>query len=82
MAQSQGSTGTQDTHYNIISVLYHALQAAETIDQYIQDAEQSGNQDIAQFFRDVKEENKRRADRAKQLLGSELSGGQSQSASR
>ncbi len=73
MADSQGNTGTQDVHYNIISILYHALQAAETIDQYIQDAEQSGNQDLTQFFRDVKEENKRRADRAKQLLGQQLS---------
>ena len=82
MAQSQGNTGTQDTHYNIISVLYHALQAAETIDTYIQDAEQGGNQELVQFFRDVKEENQRRADRAKQLLGRELGGGQSQGASR
>ncbi len=75
---SQGNTGTQDVHYNIISVLYHALQAAETIDQYIQDAEGGSNQDLAQFFRDVKEENKRRAERAKQLLGQALSQGQNQ----
>lgn len=81
MADSQGNTGTQDVHYNIISILYHALQAAETTDQYIQDAEQSGNQDLTQFFRDVKEENKRRADRAKQLLGQLLGQGQQQSQS-
>ena len=72
MPDSQGNTGTEDVHYNLISIAYHALQAAETIDMYIKDAEQSGQQDIAQFFRDVKEENKRRADRAKQLLGQVL----------
>ena len=78
--QSQGNTGTGDIQYNIISVLYHALQAAETIDQYIQDAEGTGNQDAAQFFRDVKQENTRRADRAKQLLSQMIgqTGGQSQ----
>ena len=68
MADSQGNTGTEDVHYNLISIAYHALQAAETIDMYIKDAEQSGQQDVAQFFREVKDENKRRADRAKQLL--------------
>ena len=79
MADSQGNTGTQDVQYNLISIAYHALQGAETYDQYIQDAEQGGNRDLAQFFREVKEENRRRADRAKQLLGQMLAGGQSQS---
>ena len=82
MANSQGNTGTQDVHYDLISIAYHALQAAETIDQYIQDAEQSGQQDVVQFFREVKEENTRRADRAKQLLGQVIGGSQSQGASR
>ncbi len=70
MAQSStGDTGTRDVTYNLVSVLYHALQGAEVYDQYIRDAEQQGNQDLAQFFRDTKEEDSRRADRAKQLLG-------------
>ena len=81
MADSQGNTGTQDVEYNLISIAYHALQGAETYDQYIQDAEQGGNRDLAQFFRDVKEENKRRADRAKQLLGQTLGNRQSQASS-
>lgn len=78
MEESQGNTGTQDVEYNLISIAYHALQGAETYDQYIQDAEHDGNRDLAQFFRDVKEENKRRADRAKQLLGQVLGNRQSQ----
>ena len=82
MANSTGNTGTQDTHYNLVSVLYHALQGAETYDQYIKDAEQGGNQELAQFFREVQQQNKQRADKAKQLLARELGGGQSQSASR
>ena len=46
-SESTGNTGTKDVTFNIISILYHALQGAETYDQYIQDAEQSGNSDIA-----------------------------------
>ncbi len=68
MNGSQGNTGTQDVTYNLVSILYHALQGAETYDQYIQDAQQGGDQDLAEFFRSVKQENQQRAERAKQLL--------------
>jgi rubrerythrin len=66
------STGAQDKTYNLVSILYHALQGAETYQQYIRDAEQSGDQDLVQFFRQVQEEERRRAERAKQLLGQRL----------
>ena len=69
---SQGNTGTGDVTYNLVSILYHALQAAETHDQYIRDAEESGDKDLAAFFREVKDENTRRAERAKELLARRL----------
>lgn len=72
MSNGTGNTGTRDVTYNLVSTLYHALQAAETEDQYIQDAEQAGDQDLVQFFRDMKQENTRRADRTKQLLARRL----------
>ncbi len=69
---STANTGTTDVNYNLVSILYYALQGAETYDQYIRDAEQKNDKDLAQFFRDTKEENQRRADRAKQLLAQRL----------
>ena len=66
------NTGTRDEIYNVISILYHALQGAETYQQYVQDAEQRNDQELTQFFRDVQEEEKRRAERAKQLLAKRL----------
>jgi hypothetical protein len=65
---SQGNTGTGDVTYNLVSILYHALQAAETHDQYIHDAEEAGDRDLTAFFREVKEEDTRRANRSKELL--------------
>jgi hypothetical protein len=62
--------------YDLVSVIYHSLQGAETTAMFIADAEQAGNQECAQFFREVKDEYTRRADRAKQLLTTHL--GQSQ----
>ena len=48
-------TGTRDELYTIIiiSVLYHALQGADTCATSLQDAEHAGDQDLAQFFREV-----------------------------
>ena len=69
---SQGDTGTRDITYDLVSVIYHALQGAETTALYIADAEQEKNQELAQFFREAKEEYERRAARAKQLLTTHL----------
>ncbi len=74
MANGEGKTGAADEHYNLVSVLYHALQGGEVYDQYIRDAEQAGDDELAGFFRDVQQEEKNRGQRAKSLLGARLSG--------
>ncbi len=76
MAQGEQTTGTRDITYDLLSVLYHTLQGAETIDQYIRDADESGDKELAQFFRELKDTDKDRADRAKVLLRARLGGGQ------
>ncbi len=68
-------TGTRDTTYNLISVIYHALQGAETYHTYHQDAESSGDDEIASFFREAEQQNEQLAARAKELLGQRLSQG-------
>jgi hypothetical protein len=77
---SQGDTGTRDVTYDLISVAYHALQGAETTALYIADAEQEGNQEVAEFFRQIKDEYQTRAQRAKDLLTAHLGGQQSRGA--
>ena len=81
---SQGNTGTRDIVYNLVSTIYHTLQGAETEAIYIADAEQEGDQELVQFFQEIKQENQRRADRAKRLLARYLTreegGGQGQAA--
>ena len=64
----QSKTGTSNENYNLVSIMYHSLKGAQTYDTYIKDAEQSGDHDLAQFFREVQQEDKRRSERAKQLL--------------
>ena len=75
---TKANTGTQNTTYNLLSVLYHALQGAETYEMYINDAEQNGDTELAQFFRDVRDQNVKRAERGKQLLAARLGQDQAQ----
>jgi hypothetical protein len=51
MDYGQQTTGTSDEHYNLISVLYHALNGADTCDRYALDAETAGDEGLAAFFR-------------------------------
>ena len=68
MTTEQQMTSVDNQYYDLVSVLYHALAAAQTYTKYIKDAEQSGNQELAQFFRRVQQEDNNRAQQAKQLM--------------
>lgn len=68
------ATGTRDVHYDLVSVLYHTLQEAETIDRYIEDARSRGDDGLVEFFQEIQEDDRRRADRAKALLGERFDG--------
>jgi hypothetical protein len=68
MTTQQQATVVSNEYYDLVSVLYHSLQGSQTSACYIQDAEQSGNQELAQFFRRVQQEDNNRALQAKQLL--------------
>ena len=47
---------------------YHALKAGHDYGQYVRDAENAQQEEIAQFFRDVMAEDSRRAHRCHELL--------------
>ena len=44
-ATGKDSTGTRDTVYDLVSIIYHALQGAETYGMYVGDAEEVGDAD-------------------------------------
>jgi hypothetical protein len=72
MASIEEKTGTSNWEYDLVSVLYHALQGAETDDRYIADAVQSGDSELVDFFRKVQENDRVVAERAKRLLHARL----------
>lgn len=77
-AAAKQSTGTRDETYNLVSVLYHALQGTQTAMQYVQDAEQEGDQELVQFFRDAQVWQRHLAEQAKELLKQRLQHGNGQ----
>jgi hypothetical protein len=70
MSNEERATNTTNPYYDTVSVLYHALEGARTCAIYVQDANRAGDQELAQFFSQVQQEEVARADRAKQLLAS------------
>jgi hypothetical protein len=67
-------SGERDEHYNLISVLYHGLQGADQGVIYAADAEEAGDDELADFFRSVAQKQGDFARQAKQLLFQRLGG--------
>jgi hypothetical protein len=64
--QSQNQqTGTRNETYDLISVLYHALQGAENCQTYAQDAQDS---EVKDFFNKALQVQRQLADQGKQVL--------------
>ena len=59
---------TCNEHYDLISVLYHALEGAWKCETYYRDAEKAGDETLAQFFRKAQQQHGARAEQAKALL--------------
>ncbi|MDF2389502.1 hypothetical protein JMG10_49310 [Nostoc ellipsosporum NOK] len=66
------NTGTSDDLYDLISVLYHALEGAATYEIYYQDAQEQGDTELSEFFCEIQQQECQRAERAKELLGHRL----------
>lgn len=63
--QGQQSTGTRNETYDMISVLYHALQGAENCQTYMNDAKDGK---AREFFQKALQAQRQLADEGKQVL--------------
>ena len=69
MTAGQQTTGISDTVYDLTSVFYHAAQGSQVYDKYIEDAEKEGDRELVEFFREVRDQDAEKAQKAKSLLG-------------
>ena len=65
-------TPADDIVYDLVSIQYHALQAADLYEKYIEDAHE--HEDVVGFIRHCQEQDNERALRCHELLG-QLTGG-------
>ncbi len=67
---TERDTGTAETdeNYDLVSVLYHSLKAADACTQYIVDAEDAGDDELAEFFENARQQHNRLAADARALL--------------
>jgi hypothetical protein len=63
--QGQQQTGTRNETYNVIAILYHALQGAENCQTYLQDAKDG---QIRDFVQQALQTQRQLADQGKQVL--------------
>jgi hypothetical protein len=67
--QETQATGTSNTVYDLVSMLYHELESEQTCEAYILDSDQEGKPDLSSFFHEVQHDAHKHAERAKELLG-------------
>ena len=65
---SEQLTGVRDTVFNLGSVFYHAAEGGQLYHKYIEDAEREGDTEAVEFFREVQQQDAKRAQKAKELL--------------
>ncbi len=65
-------TGTKDKDYNIIWFTEQCLSNTLRLEEYIQDAEREGDNDLADFFRRAQDASRRGAEQGKDLLKQRL----------
>src|SRR3954454_20472086 len=63
--QGQQQTGTRNETYNVIAILYHALQGAENCQTYLQDAREG---QVRDFIQQALQTQRQLADHGKQVL--------------
>ena len=71
-ATATPQSGTKDKNYDLITVTQLCLEHVWRLEQYAQDADRDGDQELAQLFRRMQEHSRKGADECKRLLGQRM----------
>jgi hypothetical protein len=67
-------TGTKDKDYNLLWFTEQSLSNALRLEQYVQDAERAGDDELAQLFRQAQDASRKGGERGKELLSKRFGG--------
>jgi len=71
-ATATPQSGTKDKNYDLITVTQLCLEHVWRLEQYAQDADRDGDQELAQLFRRMQEHSRKGADECKRLLAERM----------
>ena len=71
-AETGHVTGTEDKDYNLIWYTEHCLNNSLRLEGFVQDAERSGDSELADFFRKAQTDSRKGGELGKQMLRSRL----------
>jgi hypothetical protein len=75
MTQETGQvTGTKDKDYNIIWFTEQSLSNALRLEEYIKDAEDDGDSELAEFFRRAQGASRKGGEQGKEMLKKRMAG--------
>jgi hypothetical protein len=65
-------SGTKDKNYDLITVTHLCLEHVWRLEQYAQDADREGDQELVQLFRRMQEHSRKGGEECKRLLRQRL----------
>jgi rubrerythrin len=68
MEKGQQKFGVSNLEYDMVTTLSNLLQAEEVLTKYSSDADQAGDQEVAQIFRMIQENNRQAATQLRDKL--------------
>jgi len=71
-ATQRPESGTKDKNYDLITVAQICLESVWRLEQYAQDAEREGDNELATLFRKMQEHSRKGAEECKKLLAGRL----------
>jgi hypothetical protein len=71
-AETGQVTGTKDKNYNLLWYTEQCLDNALRMENYVQDAERDGDNELAELFRKAQADSKKGAEEGKRLLASRI----------
>lgn len=75
MAKGERTYGVSDLEYDIITTLSNLLQGESVMANYEQDARDAGDDETATLFREMREQNRKFAERFRTALVREIASG-------
>ncbi len=68
MTHKEGRFGVSDVEYNIVTTLSNLLQAEDVLNRYAKDAEEAGESEVSELFRELEQVNNQFASRLRDRL--------------